>query len=167
MPSESEPLQQIGIARRVDGGEDDPVDLALPQHVDFGAFLGRIFVRAAEQQAVAARAGDRLESGHDLDEERVHQIGNDDAERVRAPQREAARDGVGLVAKFGNLGEDPGAGRVADVLAIVEDLGDGRDRHAEFSGDPLHRGRGDAMARLVARSAMALALKLIDFNGKA
>ena len=106
-----------------------------------GALLGRIFVRAAQQQAVAARAGDRLEAGDDLDEERVHQIGNDDAERVGAAEREAARDGVGLVAELGDLGEDAGAGRVADVVAVVEHLRDGRDRHAELAGDPLHRGR--------------------------
>ena len=59
-----------------------------------------------------------------------------------AAKGEASGDGVGLVAKLGDLGEDPGAGGVADILAIVEDLRDGRDGHAELGGDPLHRGRG-------------------------
>ena len=86
---------------------------------------------------------DRLEPGDDLDEERVHQIGDDDAERVGAAEREAARDGVGLVAELGDLGEHARARGMADVAAIVEDLGDGRDGHAELAGDPLHRGRCD------------------------
>ncbi len=135
-----EPLQQVRVAGGIDRREDDAVDLALAQHVDLGALLDGILVRAAQQQSVAARAGDRLEAGDDLDEERVHQVRDDDAERVGAAQGEAARDGVGLVAELGDLGEDAGAGGVADVVAVVEDLGDGRDGHAELAGDPLHRG---------------------------
>ena len=46
--------------------------------------LRGILARAAEQQPVAAHAGDRLDARDDLDEERVHQIGNDDAEGVGA-----------------------------------------------------------------------------------
>ena len=67
--------------------------------------LAGILVRAAEEQAVAARARHRFEAGDDLDEERVHQIGDDDAEGVRAAEGQAARDRVGLVAELGDFGE--------------------------------------------------------------
>ena len=141
-PKRRQALQQVGVAGGVDGGEDDAVDLPLAEHLDLGALLGGVLVGAAEQQPVAARARDRLEAGDDLDEERVHQVGNDDAEGVGAAKREAAGDGVHLVAELGHLRQHAGARRVADVVAIVEDLGDGGDRHAELAGDPFHRGRG-------------------------
>ena len=48
-------LQQVGVARGVGRRQDDAVHLALPKHLDFLALLARILVRAAEQQAVAAR----------------------------------------------------------------------------------------------------------------
>ena len=51
--------------------------------------LARILARAAEQQPVAPLARHRLDARDDLDEERVHQIGNDDAERVGAPEASA------------------------------------------------------------------------------
>jgi hypothetical protein len=82
----------------------------------------------------------------------MHQVRDDDAEGVGPPQGETARDGVGLVAEFFDLGEHAGAGLIADVLAIVEDLGDGRDGHAELAGDALHRRSGRHLE--------------INFNGK-
>ena len=109
-------------------------------------------------------AGDRLDAGDDLDEERVHQIGDDDAERVGAAEAEAAGDGVALVAELFDLGEDAGAGRLADVGVVVQHLRDGRDRDAELAGDPLHRGRVHAV--LVLRIE-PLSLKCLDFTGKA
>ena len=120
--------------------EDDAVHLALPKHFDFLALLARILVRAAEQEAVAAVARDRLDTRDDLDEERVHQVRNDDAERAGAAEREAAGDGVGLVAELGDLGEHARAGGIADVAAVVQDFGDRGDRDAQLVGDALHRG---------------------------
>ena len=79
-------------------------------------------------------------TGDDLDEERVHQIRDDHAERVGPPQREAAGDGVGPVAKLLDLGEHPLSRGVADIGMVVEDLGNRGDGHAEFGGDPFHRG---------------------------
>ena len=135
-----EALQEIGVAGGVRRGQDDAVHLALTQQLEFIALLARILVRAAQQQTVAARARDRFEAGDDLDEEGVHQIGDDDAERVRAAEGKAAGDGVGLIAEFGDFGEYAGAGGVADVLAVVQDLRDGGDRHPQLAGDPFHGG---------------------------
>ena len=52
----------------------------------FGRSLRGIVVRAAQEQAVAASARHRLEAGDDLDEERVHQLGDHDPESVGAAQ---------------------------------------------------------------------------------
>ena len=71
----------------------------------------------------------------------MHQIGDHDPERVRAPERETARDGIRLVAELRDLREHARAGRVADVVAVVQHLRNGRDRHAELAGDAFHCGR--------------------------
>ncbi len=105
------------------------------------ALLARILARAAQQQTVAAHARHRLDAGNDLHEERMHQIRDDDAERVGAAQREAAGDRIALIAELLDLREHAGAGGLADVAAVVQHLRDGRDRHAELAGDALHRGR--------------------------
>ena len=60
--------------------------------------------------------------------------------RMAAAQREAAGDGVALVAELFDLGEDAVARGLADVAVIVQDLRDGHDGDAELSGDPPHRG---------------------------
>ena len=65
---------------------------------------------AAEQQPVALFARHRLDPRHDLDEERVHQIGNDDAEGMGAPERQRSGDGVGAIAELLHFGQNPGRG---------------------------------------------------------
>ena len=132
--------QQILVLGAVRGGEHDAVDLAAAQHLELGALFGGVLARAAQQQAVAADAGNRLDAGDDLDEKRVHQIGNDDADRVAAAEGQAARDGVALVADLLDLGEHAIARGVTDIPVIVQDLGDGHDGNAELAGNPPHRG---------------------------
>ena len=131
--------QQILVARRVRRGEHQPVDLALAQRFELFALFERILARAAQEQRVAARRDDRLEAGDDLHEEGMHQIRDDDAERVRAAQREASCDGVGAVSELLDFLEHTGARRGPDVGLIVEDLRDGGDGDAELGGDSLHR----------------------------
>jgi hypothetical protein len=70
----------------------------------------------------------------------VHQIGNDDAERMRATKCQRARDRIRPVAQFLDLRQHPRARRRADVVVVVEHLRDGRDGHAKLAGDPFHRG---------------------------
>jgi hypothetical protein len=144
-------LQQAGDPRAVRRREDDAVDLAAAQHLELRLLFLRVLAGAAQQQSISARAGHRLDAGDDLDEERVHQVGDDDAEGVGAAKAEAAGNRVTLVAEFFDLGEDAGAGGLADVGAIVEHLGDGGDGDTELAGDPLHGGRvhaGSSVARL-------------------
>ena len=99
-------LQQVGVAGAVRRREHDAVDLPAAQHLELRSLFARILAGAAQEQPVAAHAGDRLDARDDLDEERVHQIGNDDAEGVGAAQGEAAGDGIALVAELFDLGED-------------------------------------------------------------
>jgi hypothetical protein len=96
-------LQHVGVARRARRRQHDAVHLTPAQHLELRALLARIFTRAAEQQAEASHAGDRLDAGDDLHEEGVHQIGNDDAERVGAAEAQAARHGVALIAELFDL----------------------------------------------------------------
>ncbi len=88
----------------------------------WGALLSRILLGAAQEPAVAPRAGHALQTGDDLDEKGVHQVGDDHPQSVSAAEGEAPGDRVWLVAQFRDGGEHPGPGGVADVLAIVEDL---------------------------------------------
>ena len=101
------------------------------------------------RSGVKARlAADRLDAGNDLDEERMHQVGDDDADGVTAAKRETARDGVALIAKLFDFGEDTASRGLADVAMVVEDLGDGHDRDAELAGDAAHRGSGHGLGCL-------------------
>ena len=102
--------------------------------------LRRVLARAAQQQSVAAHARNRLDARDDLDEERVHQIGNDDADGVAAAKGQAAGDGVALIAELFDLGEHAAARGLADVPVIVQDFGDRHDGDAELAGNPSHRG---------------------------
>ena len=101
-------------------------------------------VDVAEEQAVAACAGDLVDAAQDLGVERVADVPDDHAEQ-RAPAA-AQRPGeeVGLVAEVRRRGEDPLAGRLADGhagLAAVEDPRDRRDRDAGPLRDVAERDR--------------------------
>ena len=93
------------VERRVAAGDvaedQDPVGVRLLEHraVDRGDV--RTPVDVAEEQAVAACAGDLVDAAQDLDVERVADVPDDHAEQ-RAPAA-AQRSGqeVGLVAEVG------------------------------------------------------------------
>ena len=132
--------QQILVRRAVHRREHDAVDLPAAQHLELGALFRRVLTRAAQQQSVAAHARNRLDARDDLDEERVHQIGNDDANGVAAAKCQAAGDGVALITELLDLGEHAAARGLADVPMIVQDFGNRHDGNAELAGDPSHRG---------------------------
>ena len=132
------PRQERIAVLRVDRRQDDAIDLAIEQHLQLRTLARRILADVAQQQPVAERMDVLLDRRHDLDEEGVHQVGDDDAERVGTAQRQAARDGVGTVAELLDLGEHALAHLVPDVAAIVEHLRDSRHRHSESGGDVSH-----------------------------
>ncbi len=137
--------QQILIRIAVHGREDDAVDLTAAQHLELGALFRHILARAAQQQPVSAHARHRLNARDDLDEKRMHEIGNDDADGVTAAKRQAAGDGISLVAELLDLGEHAAASGRADVPVVVQDFGNGHHGHAELAGDPSHRGSGHGL----------------------
>ena len=105
-------------------------------------------VDMAEEQPVAAGAGDLVDAAQDLGVERIADVADDHAEE-RAPAA-AQRPGeeVGLVAEVRRGDEDPLPGRLADRharLAAVEDPGDRGDGDAGSGGDVAER---DHPARL-------------------
>ena len=101
--------QQVLIRGTVHRREDDAVDLAAAQHLEFCPLFRRVLARAAQQQSIAARACDRLDARDDLDEKRVHQIGDDDADGMAAAKCQAAGDGVSLIPELFDLGEHAAA----------------------------------------------------------
>jgi hypothetical protein len=131
--------QDVGVPGGAGRGNDDPVDLPLPEHREFGALLAHVLAGGAKQHAEAAGREHRLHAGNDLDEKRVHQVRDDDADRGRAAEREAAGDRVGAIAELLDLGEHARARLGADVVVVVDHLRDGRDGHAQLAGNPLHR----------------------------
>ena len=140
-----DPRQERVAVLRVHRREDDAVDLAVQQHLQLRTLARRIFADVAQQQPIAERMDVLLDRCHDLDEEGVHEVGDEDAEGVRTAQRQAARNGVGTVAELLDLGEHALAHLFPDVTAIVEHLGDSRHRHPESGGDVSH---GDSHRRV-------------------
>ena len=131
--------EQVRVARGVRRRQHQAVDLPLLQNLQLLALLVRVLAGAAQQQGVAALREDRFDGGDDLDEERMHQIGDDDAEGLRPAKGQAARDRVGAVAQLLHFLQDTRARDRPDVGLIVQDFGDGGDRDPELQGDPLHR----------------------------
>ena len=154
--------QQVLVGRTVHGREHDAVNLSAAQHLELGALLGRILARAAQQQPVAADARHRLDARDDLDEERMHQIGDDDANGVAAAEGQTARDGVSLIAELFDLREDAIARGLADIAVVVQDFGNRHDGYAELAGDSPHRGSGHGLWSGLG----ALSIKSVDFTGK-
>jgi hypothetical protein len=133
-------LQDVGVARGVRGREHDAIHLPAAQELQLRALFARVFTGAAQQEPEPPDAGDRLDARDDFHEKRVHQIGNDDAEGVGAAEGEAAGNRVALIPELLHLREDAGAGGFTDVVVVVQHLRDGRNRHAQLAGNPLHRG---------------------------
>ena len=86
-----DPRQERVAVLRIHGREDDAVDLTVQQHLQLRTLARRIFADVAQQQPIAERMDVLLDRCHDLDEEGVHQVGDDDAERVGAAQAGASR----------------------------------------------------------------------------
>ena len=82
-----------------------PSHAPLGQRLQLGSFLLGILARRAQQQPVALRRDHGVHCREDPDEERVHEIRNDDADGGRAAEREAPRDGVWTVAVIGDVGK--------------------------------------------------------------
>ena len=133
-------LQQRGVAGGIGRGEHDAVHLPRPEHVDFGTLFLGILAGHAQEHAVSPGACDRFEAGDDLDEERVHQVGDDHAEGMGAPERQAPGDGIGPIAKFLDARQHARAGGRPDVGVVIQDFGDRRDGNPELRRDAFHRG---------------------------
>ena len=120
------------------GGDNQRVHTAGKHLVDLLPLQFRALFGRGNQQAVALdaqRAGKAL--GH-FGEERMHQIGNHQADGERAAGNQGASRQVRLVVQLLHSLEHALPGFIADVLVIPEDLRDGHDGNAEIPGDVLH-----------------------------
>ena len=102
---------QLGEQRVVDqrGGHDQPLDLARAQQLDLGVLALGVVVGVDDQAAVAGRLEDVLDAAHDRREERVGQVGDDQADGAGLRGLQPAGDRVGPVAQaLGHLDHPPG-----------------------------------------------------------
>ena len=77
----------------------------------------------------------------ELREVGVAEVGDDEADHAGPAGAETPGREVGAVAEFGDRALDLGAGRVAHVRVVVDDVRDGFDRDARSCGDVVHRDR--------------------------
>ena len=96
--------------------EDDAVGAELQQRLHGVRFPRRRAVAAVDEHLVAGARGLLLDSGHDVREEGIVQVGHHHAHEVRAPLHQAARHRVRPVAELGRgLGDGlPPAGAARD-----------------------------------------------------
>jgi hypothetical protein len=140
-PARDEHHRQLA-ARAGDGlhvehraGEDQPVDAQLEQGVERAALAARPAVDDARDGPVALRPRLHLDAVDDVGEERVVEVGEDDAEQVGAAADEAPRGGVGPVAERRRGVEHEAPLRLAHGAGAAEDERDQRLRHARAGGD--------------------------------
>jgi hypothetical protein len=100
--------------------------------------LARVEACCGEEGLEAAAARFVVECRGDLCEERIEQVGDDDADEAGAPAREIAGEEIGRVAELRDDLEDARAGLGADVGLAVEDAGDGAERDVGDAGDILN-----------------------------
>ncbi len=95
----------------------------------------RVVIGVGEDQIEHMLERDALHFLHRVGEERVEDVGDDQADQARSPERQAAGMGVwGVVVGFDRAANGiPGGG--GDRSAVVDDPGDGRGRHAGVAGD--------------------------------
>ena len=93
----AEPVE-LGL-RHPGGAEHDPVHLRAEVTDELG-LEPRVLLRVGDEEGEAERAGPRLDALGDRREERVLQVGHDEAEVAGAPRDELARGAVGPVAEL-------------------------------------------------------------------
>ncbi len=82
------------------GGRDQPIDLAVAQGLHMPALTVGVIVGIDRQQGVAGLVEPVLDTPHDRREERVGQVGDQDADGERAVGLQPSRDRVGPVAEL-------------------------------------------------------------------
>jgi len=96
------------------GGEHEPVHVPGPHLVEDQLLLGQVIVGVAEQRDVAVLGEAVIDAAHDGGEQRVVEVGDQHADRVRAAGPQAARDRVGPVAEAAGGLADPAGRLLAD-----------------------------------------------------
>jgi hypothetical protein len=99
---------------------DDAIDLLLQQQADRFALQGHVLVAVGQDGTEAVAPRDVADSPHGAGEERVGDVGADDADRVGAAGDHAARQAVRPVAQLLGGLPDPLADFFPDVAIVAE-----------------------------------------------
>ena len=122
--------------RPVADRSDDEALYAMRYEVaDIVALEPQVALAVAQKDAVAGLARRRLRATHDRGEERVRDVGNDQADRLGLRRDEAAGDPAGSVVERGDRLLDLAACLGSNARLAVDDP---RDAHRGDAGQPCH-----------------------------
>jgi hypothetical protein len=112
--------------RHARADEDDAVGAVLEEHLERRALAAALQAAGQQQDSVTERRGELLDRRGDLREERVVQVVEHHADRLRAAAGEAAGHRVGAVAQPRRRGEHALAALGRDLRAVAHDQRDER-----------------------------------------
>ena len=124
--------------RQVRGHEDQPVGAVLQQRFEHRVLALLAPAAGDDQQPLPELGGLRLDAVRDLGEERVVEIVEQHAHRVRPVRGEVARDRVRPIAEQGRRVAHPPAALVADLGAAAHDQGHERAGHPGLTRNVVH-----------------------------
>ncbi|GAB4003489.1 hypothetical protein GCM10029992_45380 [Glycomyces albus] len=124
----------------VDRGDEQAEDPLLLEDLQVALLPREVLAGVAHGDHAAGRVDQRLGPAHDVGEERVGHVEDDDGDVAAAPGPQLAGRVVAHVAQLGDGGLDPRAGVFGDGFGAVEDVGDRADRYARGPGHVFHAG---------------------------
>jgi len=128
------------VRRRAGAGgrdQDERVDLAAQQRLDVGCLGRGIVVRVSQDHRVSPIRGNLLDLLRQLSKERIGDVGNHQAESMRALASEAARERVGPIGETLHRLHHPRPKFRRDGRMTVDDSRRGAHRDARLFGDFL------------------------------
>jgi hypothetical protein len=146
-------VDQLGVHLR--RHERHATDAPLDEPADIARHAVGVVVGVGEDHLVAVLVGGGLDPLHQLREERVRDVGHDQADQVAPARRQGACVGVGVVLAAADDAEDLVADLAGDAAGFVQDAGDGRRGDPRLGGDVGEPDVG-AHALAVARSGTRL-----------
>ncbi|MNV55778.1 hypothetical protein D3C71_1480240 [compost metagenome] len=130
-------FQMPVLQRRAD--EDDALRANLPEPLQIMQLALHRAVRQADQQLIAVQARDGADASDQIVQHGVAELRSDHAEQRCFGFDSFRRRGTRAVPRLFHRFHHPGPDFVLDGLAVVDDTGDGRNRHPCHFGDIVNR----------------------------
>lgn len=102
------------------GDEDQPVGMAGPHQVKIGEFAFRRVQRRIKRQCQPHVACFGLDGAYQRGKERAGDVGNDQGDRVRPPEAQAPRMGIGRIVQRADRRIDQGRGPFGQFQRAVQ-----------------------------------------------